>query len=173
MVWRKRLLILAALAAGGFGLLQLIPLGALSDSYIRDENPPVEFEIQWDSPETEALVRTACYDCHSNETVWPWYSYIAPFSWLIVRDVNYGRARLTFSRANIIDYTLEGFLNDIAGHVENGMPPRKYLLLHPDANLTDAQRAQLIAGVQNTITALFEAGRLADNQAEAGSSMNH
>ncbi len=166
MVWRKRALILAGLIVISFVLIQIIPMGAFFDSLKRDENPPVEFTIQWDSTETEALLRTACYDCHSNETVWPWYSYIAPVSWLVVYDVNTGRGHLNFSQDNFIDGSLVDFLNDIEWHTENNMPPRKYLLLHPEANLTNEQRSQLVAGVRSTITALVEDEQLSEYQAE-------
>ena len=75
----------------GFGLIQLVPYG-------RDHtNPPVTSEPAWDSPQTKALAQKACFDCHSNETVWPWYSSIAPGSWLIYRDVVEGRGNLNFS----------------------------------------------------------------------------
>ena len=81
----------------GFGVLgtlfviQLVPYG-------RDHrNPPVTSEPTWDAPETRALARQACFDCHSNETEWPAYSRMAPVSWLIQRDVAKGRAVLNFS----------------------------------------------------------------------------
>ena len=81
----------------GFGVLgtllviQLVPYG-------RDHrNPPVTSEPTWDAPETRALARQACFDCHSNETEWPAYSRVAPVSWLIQRDVANGRAVHKFS----------------------------------------------------------------------------
>jgi hypothetical protein len=74
-----------------FGLIQLVPYG-------RDHtNPPVVAEPAWDSPQTRALAVRACFDCHSNETVWPWYSNVAPASWLVQRDVDDGRRRLNWS----------------------------------------------------------------------------
>ena len=61
--------------------------------YGRDHvNPPVGAEPSWDSPETRALARQACFDCHSNETEWPAYSTVAPVSWLIQHDVSEGAA---------------------------------------------------------------------------------
>jgi hypothetical protein len=59
-------------------------------------NPPVTSEVPA-SPEARAVLRRACYDCHSNETVWPWYSKVAPVSWLVARDVHKGREELNFS----------------------------------------------------------------------------
>ena len=70
-------------------LIQLIPIDRT--------NPPVVTQVQWDSPQTQALFKRACADCHSNETVWPWYSYVAPVSWLVAHDVSEGRGRLNVS----------------------------------------------------------------------------
>ena len=60
-------------------------------------NPPVVSEPKWDSPQTRTLAKRACFDCHSNETVWPWYSNVPPISWLVVSDTVRGRASLNFS----------------------------------------------------------------------------
>lgn len=171
-MWRKRAMVGVGLLIVGFVLIQIVPMGAFISSLKRDENPPIEIKIQWDSPETEALIRTACYDCHSNETVWPWYSYIAPASWLVVHDVNDGRGHLNFSRTNIVDHTLQDFLDDVTWHIQNNMPPRKYLILHPDAALNDEQQAQLIAGITTTITGMVESGQLAENTADGDTNMN-
>jgi glutaredoxin len=70
-------------------LIQFIP--------VAHTNPPVTREIQWDSLQTRALAQRACFDCHSNETVWPWYAYVAPVSWRIANHVYDGRRRLNFS----------------------------------------------------------------------------
>ena len=59
-----------------FGAIQLVPYGH------NRSNPPVTGEPAWDSPQTRAYAKQACFDCHSNETIWPWYSYVAPASWL-------------------------------------------------------------------------------------------
>ena len=72
-------------------VVQVIPYG-------RDHtNPPVAAEPLWDSPQTRDLAVRACFDCHSNETEWPWYSNVAPISWLVQRDVEEGREELNFS----------------------------------------------------------------------------
>ena len=72
-------------------LIQLIPFGRTH------LNPPQTKEPSWNSPDTRALFRRACFDCHSNQTVWPWYSHVAPVSWLLQRDVNGGRSHLNFT----------------------------------------------------------------------------
>lgn len=145
---RKIALIGSAAIAAGFLLIQFIPYGRAHD------NPPVVAEPEWADPQTRELARRACYDCHSHETVWPWYSRIAPVSWLVQRDVAEGRTHLNFSDWN---QSHEG--HGHAGHepeemeeaIRSGdMPPASYLLKHPAARLTDAERAALIEGLAAT-----------------------
>jgi cytochrome c551/c552 len=141
MIKRVILWVLIGLVVIGL-LIQLIPLPA------RGNNPPVTSEPKWDSPQTRLLVKRACFDCHSNETVWPWYSYVAPVSWLIYNDVMEGRSRMNFSEWNNKSRPASEMIGELE---EGGMPPAKYLLLHPDARLTDAEKQQLITGLQNSL----------------------
>jgi hypothetical protein len=94
-------------------------------------------------------LRTACYDCHSDRTRWPWYSAIAPVSWLVAHEVNEGRRRLNFSDwdAYAADPgTVSQKLDEIADFVTSGkMAPWYYLMLHPGARLSTAQR-ETVAG---------------------------
>ena len=130
-------LILAAIV-----VLQLIPIG-------RDHtNPAVISEPAWDSPQTRVLAARACFDCHSNETGWPWYSNIAPFSWLVQRDVDEGRQVLNFSEWNTGRQNRTNEISEVLG--EGRMPPSAYLPLHPKAQLTAAETADLIKGLQAT-----------------------
>lgn len=135
--------ILAAVILGLLLLIQLVPYG-------RDHtNPPVVSEPNWDDPQTRQLASRACFDCHSNETIWPWYSNIAPFSWLVQYDVDGGRERFNFSnwQENPVEEA-----DEFAEVIQEGeMPPLQYLLIHPDARLTDAEKAQLIAGLNATL----------------------
>lgn len=125
-----------------FLAIQLIPVWLLQN------NPPVIAEPAWDSPETRALAQRACFDCHSNETAWPWYSRVAPVSWLITFDTIRGRRNLNFSEWG---GEREG-VEDIAELINNGeMPPANYLPLHPEASLTEAEKQQLIAGLQASL----------------------
>jgi mono/diheme cytochrome c family protein len=125
-----------------FGLIQLIPYGH------NHTNPSVVQEPTWDSPETRALAKRACFDCHSNETTWPWYSSIAPVSWLVQRDVTEGRSRLNFSTWG----QGEQEADEIARVINEGeMPPSFYLPLHPNARLTPAEKADLVKGLEATI----------------------
>ncbi|HEX7288431.1 MAG TPA: heme-binding domain-containing protein [Candidatus Angelobacter sp.] len=110
-------------------------------------NPPVDpkQEIQAVAP-VDPVVQKAlgrsCNDCHSNRTVWPWYSNVAPASWLVARDVNEGRSELNFSEWG--GYQVEKqhkLLGKICEEAREGeMPVRQYLLAHPDAQLTSAER---------------------------------
>jgi hypothetical protein len=120
-------------------LIQLIP--------IHKTNPPVINEPAWDSAQTRALAKDACFDCHSNETTWPWYSKIAPSSWLLVRDVDQGRRHLNFSEWG------QGRteVNEIANVVDGGeMPPWYYKLMHPKARLSSSEKQTLVNGLRAT-----------------------
>jgi mono/diheme cytochrome c family protein len=141
---RRTILIVIAVLVGGFVLIQLVPYG-------RDHtNPPVTGSPQWDSARTEQLARAACFDCHSNETAWPWYSNVAPVSWLLQRHVDEGRARLNFSEWGSGRQETE----HMVGLVREGeMPPWDFKLLHPEARLSDAEQQELITGLTNTFGA--------------------
>jgi cytochrome c551/c552 len=114
-------------------LAQLVPVDRT--------NPPVETEPPA-PPEVRAVLRRACYDCHSNETVWPWYSRIAPVSWLIARDVHEGRRHANFSTWNRRSpQAQQKALREVAEQVERGeMPLWFYLPLHPNARLSEADK---------------------------------
>ena len=134
----KTLGILVLIGVVVFALIQLIPYGR------SHKNPPVVLEPAWDA-QARAIAKKACFDCHSNETVWPWYSNIAPVSWLVQRDVDEGRSKLNFSDwgHNVRSVA------EIADEIQGGdMPPGQYKLLHPAAKLTDAERQTLIQGLQ-------------------------
>jgi hypothetical protein len=124
-----------------FVLLQLIPVDRT--------NPPVTQEVEWDSAETRALAQRACFDCHSNETTWPWYSYIAPISLRVADHVEEGREKLNFSEWNRSNESLHEILETLE---EGEMPLSDYLLMHPEAKLTAAEQQALIDGLQATLT---------------------
>jgi hypothetical protein len=137
----KRILIGLAVVIVLFGLIQLVPYGR------EHSNPPVIAEPKWDSPETRALAVRACFDCHSNETRWPWYSHVAPFAWTVQHNVNMGREVMNFSEWNrTYDLTPQAAPNVLARE----MPPRIYRVLHPDTYLSDAEKLQLARGLQAT-----------------------
>lgn len=140
---RKLLLIIAAVLVAGFLLLQLVPYGRAH------ENPPVAAEPNWDSPQTRELAQRACFDCHSNETDWPWYSNVAPVSWLVQHDVDEGRQYLNFSEwgRSGEGEEAEELYEVIA---EGEMPMSNYLITHPEARLTDGEKAALAEGLAIT-----------------------
>lgn len=131
----------------GFGLLLVIHIVPYGRNYI---NPPIIREPSWDSLATRALVKRACFDCHSNETIWPWYSRIAPFSWLVRGDVDEGRKELNFSDWQ--DGTREGERADkIRKEITKGeMPPLRFRLVHPEARLSDVEKRKIIDGLSAT-----------------------
>ena len=107
-------------------------------------NPPVSWDIN--APENiSQILRTSCYDCHSNETVWPWYSKIAPVSFLVAGDVNEGRKHLNFSEWDKYEADKrEKILEEIVEEIEKeAMPPTSYTFTHPNAKLDD-HRIKLI-----------------------------
>ena len=118
--------------------VQLLPVGPART------NPPVVQDAPWPDGRARELAVAACYDCHSNQTRWPAYSAVAPFRWLVARDVQQGREELNFS-----DWQRDaGEAGDAAeAVVEGSMPPRRYLLAHPGARLSPAERAALAAAL--------------------------
>ena len=139
-------------------IAQVIPWGNIIPAFA-ETNPPVQTQIQWNNANTEQLVKTACYDCHSNETVWPWYAHLTPVSWLVAHDTNEGRGRLNFSiqSADQIDP------NELVEQIQRGeMPKSTYTIMHPAANLSSEQKAELIAGIQASLRGTrgsFEGGQ--------------
>lgn len=104
---------------------------------IRRTNPPLNGDLAAPA-QINSLLRDACYDCHSNETRWPWYTHVAPVSWLIEHDVERGRQELNFSEwGSYYPATRKRKLQwtDRALREEN-MPPWSYRILHPGAGLT-------------------------------------
>jgi len=134
---RSRTLIFGVI--GAFILMQVVPYGR------RHINPPVVQEPQWDSAATRAMVKGACFDCHSNETTWPRYSWVAPSSWLVQNDVDGGRRHLNFSEWN----REQRHAKDASEEVRSGdMPPVYYGWMHEPARLTAEERQQLAASFE-------------------------
>lgn len=121
--------------------IQLVPYG-------RDHtNPGGGRQIAWDSARTEQVMRGACMDCHSNLTKWPWYSNVAPISWLVQSDVDEGRRTLNLS-------TGEGEVDEMIETIRNGsMPPLQYKPTHPGARLSDQEKQDLTRGLEATFGA--------------------
>jgi len=135
---RKILLIIVSL----FFIIQFIPYGK------NHLNPKVVSEPKWDSPQTKDIFMRSCGDCHSNETKYPWYSNVAPISWAMARHIEEGREHFNVSmwgkqKKNHGDEAVE--------EIEDGeMPLKSYLLGHPEARLSDADKELLIDGLKKT-----------------------
>jgi len=128
-------------ALGLLGLAQFVTYGH------DHTNPPVTAEPSWSSPRTRELFFTACKDCHSNETHWPWYASVAPASWLVTNDVAGGRSKFNASRWGQGRQEAD----EAAGLVREGeMPPWFYLPAHPRARLAAADKQELIRGLIET-----------------------
>ena len=129
-----------------FLMAQVVPLGW------RHDNPPVVSEPAWDSPQTRELFVRACADCHSNETKWLWFTNIAPGSWLVANDVHGGRNAMNVSEW-IANNTRNGRRAREAGEAvtSGSMPPLQFLLIHPEARLTDSEKAALAKGLEATL----------------------
>lgn len=122
--------------------IQFIPYGR------NHKNPPVVNEPNWDSPKTRQLFMKSCRDCHSNQTKWPWYSNVAPVSWIIYNHVKEGREHFNVSNWG---HQEENEGEKAYKLVEKGkMPPFLYLLVHPEAKLTKEEKEELIKGLKNT-----------------------
>ncbi|MEO8357123.1 MAG: heme-binding domain-containing protein [Chloroflexota bacterium] len=129
-------------AIGLFLLIQLIPFGH------NRTNPPVMSEPQWSSSQARMLVKAHCFQCHSNETDWTWYSNIAPGSWLIAMDVIEGRHEFNFSDWN----NNPGKLDEMIEKIQEGeMPPIQYWIFHPSSRMDDQQKQQLINALKSSI----------------------
>ena len=139
-------------------LIQFVP--------VQHSNPPAADPVVFADPNAEAIARRACYDCHSNQTVWPWYAYIAPFSWYTINHVEEGRAQLNFSdvAATLTQPRRErggegGEQTTVAELAENSaetidrgsMPPSYYTLIHTDAILSATDKEALIAGINQAL----------------------
>lgn len=113
-------------------------------------NPPVQRQLNWDSPQTQVLWDRACSDCHSNTTRWPWYSKLPIVSKIIVDHVVEGRKELNLSVAT--RKSASNIANEIEKQIKkNEMPPNNYLWLHPEAKLTEVEKQALVDGMKMTL----------------------
>jgi len=138
----KAFLLAFAWIVGALALMQIVPYGRTH------ANPPRVQEPVWDSPRTRALAVRACFNCHSNETKWPWYASLAPLSWVVEFDVNAARSVVNFSEWNR-SYPLAPYSGQ---SVRTGnMPTVKYRMAHPEADLTKQEMLDLASGLDATL----------------------
>ena len=116
--------------------IQLVPSGVI--------NPASKGEVSA-PPEIQNTLRRSCYDCHSNQTKWPWYGHVAPFSWAVARDIELGRRQLNFSEwGDYYPATRRRKLQWMGRALQQEvMPPLSYRLIHPSSRLSPRDRAQL------------------------------
>jgi len=138
---RKAVKLLAWLV-GVFALMQLVPYGRTH------ANPAMTREPAWDSPRTRELAVRACFGCHSNETRWPWYADVAPFSWVVQRDVEIARDVINFSEWDRT-YDLAPYSGQSV--VTGNMPTMKYRMAHPEADLSPQETRELARGLDATL----------------------
>jgi hypothetical protein len=134
--WRNTLIGIGVVIVG----IQFVP--------VRRDNPPVTADLMA-PPAVQDLLRRSCYNCHSNETRWPWYSQVAPVSWLVSHDVAEGRQHLDFSRWGEMSpqrrYVLLKEIRELTD--EGDMPLPMYLFMHRRARLSAADHRTLDAWV--------------------------
>jgi cytochrome c551/c552 len=126
----------AALVAAVIGIgIQFIPIKGIGS------NPPHRFKLDA-PPQVEAIMRKACFDCHTNETRWPWYAKLAPGSWLMARDVLKGRSRMNMSEwGDCEEAERTTDRENSRDQIDEGeMPPWFYLPMHPDARLSKQEK---------------------------------
>ena len=125
-------------AALGLAMIQILPLQPRTNPAIRRERT-IEANLEVPPP-VQSILNTACKDCHSHETRWPWYAGIAPLSWIIAGDVERAREAL-----NLSDWTLRpqkaigALMAACAGAQGERMPPAAYRAMHPEARLSSEQ----------------------------------
>lgn len=143
------------------GLVALIVIS----QFVPNELPTVETTNPGDiiqsgivDSDVAVLLKNSCYSCHSNETAYPWYSYVAPASWLVAKDVREGRKELNFSIwSSFTRLDQLAKLDDIMEQVDGGeMPMGIYTLMHPSARLDEAQRKSIVDWAEATMDALAE-----------------
>lgn len=137
-MWRPLLVVVLVLLV----MIQAVPYGR------HHTNPPLRAEPSWDAERTRRLAVRVCFDCHSNHTVWPWFSHVAPISWLVQRDVDQGRRAVNFSEWD----RRQQEARESATALRSGtMPPWSYALLRPATRLSATERQDLIRGLDATL----------------------
>ncbi len=139
----KWIIALMGAALALFVLIQFIPMGNVYAEH------PILNEPPWDSAGTRELAKRACFDCHSNETEWPWYARVQPVALMMSQDVEAGRALMNFSEWKDKTFITADLIEKMIR--EDKMPLPRYLLLHPEAKLTDAEKEALIEGMHETL----------------------
>ena len=138
-----------------FIIIQLIPTNLPENSI---NNPNDLLSNNTVPKEIETLLKNTCYSCHSYETVYPWYSYIVPISFLVGKDTREGREHLNFSEWETLSKLDKAeALDDLIGEVEEGeMPLKIYLITHPSARLSNDERVTITSWAEEFAESIFE-----------------
>jgi len=133
---KRWILRIALVLAVVFLAIQFVPAGRTNPAVTKSIEAP---------PEVLDILRRSCFDCHSNESRWPWYAYVAPVSWLVVHDVDEGRAELNFSHwGDMPQGKRDSKAGSMIEEIEEGeMPLEQYLWMHGEAKLSPADIAVL------------------------------
>ena len=129
----KRIVVILVILVVG---IQFIPAKRTNPAVIYDFDGP---------PEVKAILQRGCYDCHSHETKWPWYSHVAPASWVVAHDVKEGREHLNFSNWEPLKHIVwihQEIYREVA---EGEMPLKAYLIAHPAAEISSEELSVLKA----------------------------
>lgn len=155
---KKLIKIVLVLLIIGFVVIQFVNR---PDKSTTTEVTPAHITKQLQVPSNvEAIIKRSCYDCHSNHTSWPWYSSVAPVSWLVADDVVHGRKKMNFSDWTALSESKrEARLNEICEQIKaDEMPLPKYLILHGDAKLSQADKDAICAWVEAELKRIEDAG---------------
>lgn len=141
-----------------FSLAALIQLVPLKRPEIIEYNPGDLIKEEAVPDNIASLLKASCYDCHSNETVYPWYSNVAPVSWLVVRDIRVGREHLNFSQWDSLSNMQKAkWISKIIDEVsEEEMPMSIYTMMHQEAKLDEGDRKVMVDWASDMGKSLFE-----------------
>jgi hypothetical protein len=156
---RLRRIFIAVCAGSAFAFagIQLLPAPPRT-------NPPVQRDRTIEArlkvtPQVEAMLHHACINCHSHETAWPWYSRVAPVSWMLGRDVNAARTAMNLSQWSPNPGEQIAYLTAACVNVQGGrMPPPDYRFMHPEARVTPDEAKTFCAWSKTQISSILAAG---------------
>jgi hypothetical protein len=135
-----------------FALIQIIRPARTNPPVIPSRSLQAHVDVP---PDVLSVMKRSCYDCHSNSTVWPWYSNVAPVSWYVIRDVNVGRSHINLQdwEAQINEQEAKEHLGLVCKMVREGrMPPADYRTIHTGTEVTPAETASICAWAQKVGT---------------------
>jgi hypothetical protein len=154
---KKIIKIILIVAVAALVIIQVFRPDKTSSSDVTADDITKKMQV----PENvQQILKRSCYDCHSNQTTWPWYSNVAPMSWLVAKDVRNGRGKMNFSEwGKIPSAKQEARLEAICEEIkEDEMPLKNYLLLHGDAKLSQLDKDILCKWVESELKKMEEEG---------------